>query len=70
MFAFIVEEADGGEGVPGFSSRGVMWPLVGADLERIESMRGAAQHIANESRKPMKIVKFTAMEQIGEINPQ
>ncbi len=70
MFAFVVEEADGGEGVPAFTVGLYWYPLMGADLERIESLRAVAQGLSNTLGKPFKIVKFTGMEQIGEIKPQ
>lgn len=71
MYAFVVVEADGGEGVPAFAApNGLMMPLMGADLERIDDLTPVAQGIANATGRPMKILKFTGMEQIGHVTPK
>ncbi len=72
MFAFVVADtAPDDEGVIAFyASNGMMMPMCGADLDRIESLIPIAQRWADESGKPMRIYKFTGKEQIGEILPR
>jgi hypothetical protein len=68
-FAFVMADDDGTEGVPGYLSKGTWMPMVGTDLARVESLMPVAQEIANVARKPIRVVKFTGMQQIGEISP-
>ena len=71
MYVFVVEGSDGDEGIPAFMDGSMMLPLIGCDMDRVQSLTGIAQMMANASGKPMKIYKFSgAREQIGEINPQ
>ena len=69
MFAFVVIDTDGDEGIPAFSHGGMVWPLVGGDVDRIESLMERAREIAKASGKPMKIYRYSVREQIGEVNP-
>lgn len=64
MWAWVVTEADGGEGVPA-SNRimpGHFIPLVGADEERVRSMQPHARGIADMMGLPLKLVRFTSLE--------
>jgi hypothetical protein len=70
LFAFVCTEADGSEGVPAFTTTdGLVVPLLGADEARIYSLRPMAQVISDISRRPMRMVRFTGMEVIGEVKP-
>lgn len=71
MFCFAVDDSgEKDEGVPAFESGRMMWPLMGADLTRVESLMPIAQKIADETGKPIRIYKFSRREQIGEISPR
>ncbi len=63
MYAFITEESPGEQGIPAFMAPdGTMFPMVGADISRIESLKPIAKEMMKHSNIPMKIVKFTDME--------
>ena len=71
MFAFIV--ADTGpddEGVPAMSIGGMHMPLCGADLKRIEQLRPYAANIARALKKPVRLVRFGAMEELETVSPR
>jgi hypothetical protein len=55
MFAFIVTEDDGSEGIPAVEMGGMAFPLVGADIERIDSLR----YLMEGFDKPVTIARFT-----------
>ncbi len=59
MYAFIVVDDDGSEGVPAFQGPdGMVLPMTGADLARVESLRPIAQNFANRSGKSVKLCVF------------
>lgn len=59
LYAWVVEEADGGEGVAAISTPALGWtPLVGADLERMESMRDFALAIRHQLGRPVVLKEF------------
>ena len=72
LYAIVAIAEDGDEAVPAFYSPALnmMLPMMGADISRLESLMPVAQGFATRTKTPMKILKFTAREQIGEINPQ
>jgi hypothetical protein len=46
MYAFVVADKDGNEGVPAFSSpSGLMMPMVGADMHRVYQLLPIAQSL-------------------------
>jgi hypothetical protein len=70
VYCYIIDEKDGGEGIPAVQTPDGGWmPLVGADLERLESLKPVAQATANKLQKHMRIVKFTNKEVVAEIHP-
>jgi hypothetical protein len=71
MFAFICEEqGPDDEGVVGIPYDGnQILPLVGADMERVESLKPIAQFVADKLGKNIKIVVFSKREEIGQIEP-
>jgi hypothetical protein len=70
MYAFVAVDEDGDEGIPAFSNGQWLLPLVGADMDRVKSLMQVAQEMANQSQRPLKILRFSQTEQIGEVNPQ
>ncbi len=67
MFAFVAVDADGTEGVCAFQINGAWVPLVGADMERVESLRPIARKLARASGRPITLVKFSNREMVEEI---
>ena len=71
MYAFIqLDPADNTEGVIAFMGPGGTWmPMVGADMERVEQLRGWAQETAKVTGNPVQLVHFTNREEIEVIEP-
>lgn len=69
MWAMICTDLDGSEGVPAFESDGMIFPLMGADLERMESFRPYAEKLAAGGRL-VKLVKFTHREEVETFAPK
>lgn len=70
MFAFVTtDKGPDDEGLVGYATIEGWMPLVGADPSRIESLKPIAQKIAKKTGKPIRILKFSQMEEIGRISP-
>ena len=72
MFAFVTTDPiTGDEGLCAFLSPelGVMLPMVGADLRRVESLRLQAHAIAAQTGQRVEVVRFTVRETIEVIDP-
>lgn len=70
MFAFIAEdEGPEDEGIAAVLRSGLVMPLVGADMARMDSLRPVAQLIARESGKRIRLVKFSHWEELETIEP-
>lgn len=69
MHAYIMaDKNEYDEGIPAFSTPdGMMFPLVGADEERMKSLRPMAEELAKRTGKSIRLVKFTAMEEVETI---
>jgi len=68
MFAFICEDkGPNDEGVVGMSFGDWMMPLVGADIDRVKSLRPHARAIARKTGKKVKLIHFTHREDLEEI---
>lgn len=68
MWAYIAQTPEG-EGVVAIK-KGIAWmPLVGADLERIQSMRPMAERLAKQSGQRMTLVRFTTRTELDVIEP-
>ena len=67
LYAWIAVDPEGGEGVCGASIGRMMLPLVGADRERIESLRERAAMTRAASGYPVKLVRFSRREDIEEL---
>jgi hypothetical protein len=67
LYAWVATEADGGEGVCAMSMPdGMMMPLVGADMARIESLRAHARSVAVASGCPVRLVEFSTRRVLRE----
>jgi len=70
IYAFICDDAGPDDEGIAASTHGLMWmPLVGADMERMESLRPVAQRIATHFRKPIRLCRFTVRETLEIIQP-
>lgn len=68
MFAFVCKDDDGNEGVIGHKIGNIMYPLVGADMERIESLKPLALSIQQATGKQVYLISFdkrTVLEVLG-----
>lgn len=69
MFAFVAIDKTG-EGVMGFMGPSGQWfPMVGADMARVDQLRPMAQEIARTSGKEIKLLKFSKREELEVIKP-
>lgn len=69
MFAYIVLDDDGSEGIPAiFSPMGPL-PMVGADEERMKSLRPYAEDFALKHKKPVTFVCFENRRAIEVLQP-
>jgi ABC-type branched-subunit amino acid transport system ATPase component len=68
MFAFIATEKDGTEGVMGMMSENGWVPLVGADMDRVESIKPIVQGIAQSSGVNITLAKFSVRENLEVIS--
>jgi hypothetical protein len=59
LYVWIAEEADGGEGVCSIQLGDIHFPMVGADRERIESLRPYAQQAADVTGLRVRLVEFS-----------
>jgi hypothetical protein len=58
LYAYIVLDEQGNEGIPAMELNGLMYPLVGADMERIQSLQEQVQYIANKTGKQIRLALF------------
>ena len=70
IWAWVCTEPDGGEGIPAINRGDQIWPLLGADKERVESMRPHALMVAQVNKLPVKLLKFTNMEVVEVLDVQ
>lgn len=61
IFAFIVMDEDGTEGIPAFKANGTMHPMVGADMARIDSLMTVARQMPGMK---VSLVRFIHRETI------
>jgi hypothetical protein len=70
MYAFTqVDPLDNTEGVIAFLAESGWIPMVGADMDRIEYLRPMAQRVANETRTPVKLLRFSFRQVMEELIP-
>lgn len=69
MTAYIASD-EGGEGICAFFYENSGWvPMVGADEERMLSLRAKAQEISTNTGKPIKIARFRLREDLETLTP-
>lgn len=70
MFAFLAEDAEDDEGIIAFpTSDGSAMPMIGADMERIDSLEPMARAIAQVRGKPVTLVEFSVRRDVKVIDP-
>jgi hypothetical protein len=68
IFAFIVLDDDGIEGVPAVGYNGMLLPLMGADMARIDSLKAIVQRDPALKGKKIILARFGHRENIGTID--
>jgi hypothetical protein len=69
LFAYVATDDDG-EGVAAYQIDGQWMPLVGADEERMRSLKPVAQLVADQSGKRLALVRFEARTDEDYIEPR
>ena len=70
LFAFVMIDEDGDEAVPAFHDGTTWLPMIGADMARVASLIPIAKKMVQRfPDRPIRILKFTVPEQIGEVKP-
>jgi hypothetical protein len=67
LYAWVAVEPDGGEGVCSAQIEEIHMPLVGADIERIKSLREYAEMIRETTGCPVKLVRFSRREDLEDL---
>lgn len=68
MYAFVTEDSGpDDEGVVAMSVGDYLMPMVGADMNRVESLKPIARGIQKATGKKIKLLRFTNREDLGEI---
>lgn len=70
LWAYVVEEFPGEEGVPAVPLHGLMYPLFGADAERMKSMEKFAQMMADATGVKVELRRFSSVEVVKVLNPK
>lgn len=69
LYAFIMRDDDGTEGLMGTMTPTGWMPLIGADLQRAASLEHIAQETADASGKCVTLAHFSVRENVKEITP-
>jgi hypothetical protein len=64
LYAWVATEPDGGEGVCSAQIGDVHFPLVGADMDRMKSLRPHAELIHRATGYPVRLVRFAHREDL------
>lgn len=69
LYCFMIIDKDGDEGICGFKTDEGWMPMVGADLERMDSIEIIAKSIANSMNETIFLLEFTDRKEIKQIKP-
>lgn len=69
MYVGIVIQDNGTEGIPTFVKNNLTLPLIASDITSLETMKKAAQNVANLHGARVTLVKFTTREEIQIMEP-
>jgi hypothetical protein len=73
MYAFIcLDEKDDAEGIPAIEGpfvdgKNTFMPLVAADRERVDALMPMVREMAKETKRNIRLVKFSTMETIEQL---
>lgn len=71
VYAFISRDGDGDEGVVSIvTPTGNVQPLISFDARNLDQMREIAQHIASETKKDVRLLRFSAREDVETFEPR
>lgn len=70
LYSYLIVDTDGTEGIPAMRMSEVFMPLLGADEDRVRSLRSIAQDVANERGLPVTLARFTAREDLEIFRPR
>ena len=70
LYAFIAEEGPEDEGIVAMTVGDMLMPMVGADMDRVESLRPIAENIARIYSQKIILAKFTIRTDLEEITPK
>lgn len=70
LYAFVIDDENGDEGLMAIL-RGDKWmPLVGADVRRMKVMEPYAQGIANQMGRTVRVLLFEKRREVKTIEPE
>jgi hypothetical protein len=64
LYAWVATEPDGGEGICSAQIGGTHMPLVGANMDRIKSLRLYAEAVRRMSGYPVRLVRFGSRDDL------
>lgn len=67
LYAWVATDSDGGEGVCSAQIGDVHMPLVGADIDRMKSLRPYAQTLRAATGYPVRLVRFSQRDDLEEL---
>jgi hypothetical protein len=69
LWAYVIEDPDGNEGVPAVLINGLWYPLMGADRDRMTMLEPRARELAHNHGKRLELRRFTKVEAVAVIEP-
>lgn len=70
IFAWVItDKSDGTEGIPAWQNGGTWMPMVGADMDRMKSLRPAAQQVADMHGAEVRLTQFSTRRVIARLQP-
>jgi hypothetical protein len=67
LYAWVAHEPNGGEGVCRAQLGDVHMPLVGADMDRVKSLRPYAEAIRQATGYPVRLLRFSRREDLEDL---
>lgn len=68
IYAWVMTQPDGGEAIPAIATPdGLTMPLIGADVDRVNSFRRIAENMRRDVGYPVRLVRFGHREVLEEL---
>jgi hypothetical protein len=64
IYAWVATEPNGGEGICSAQIGSLHMPLIGADMDRIKSLRSRAEMVRRITGYPVRLVRFSARDDL------